>query len=93
MIDLEELKKRALAATPGPWKFAVGSANDPMPVFKWVCGAWSVEDRTLYAVAGPHADTQSRNDAKYVIAANPAVVLKLIAEHQELGMQFIAAVV
>ena len=63
--NIEELKRKAEAATPGPWRAAISSSmvNSVCTTFETVCET------------GKNID-----DALYIAAANPAAILALIAE-------------
>lgn len=74
MIDLEELKKLAWAATPGPWELDVGYM--------------SLVQSSKY----PICKASDPRESKFIAAANPAVVLDLIEQFQELSSQFISSV-
>lgn len=74
---LSELKSAALAATPGPW--LITDENTP----------WNIEDATGQQVAISQQRTNTRQNPKqtdrtanaiFIAAANPAVVLALLAE-------------
>ena len=70
-MNIEELKRLAEAATPGPWKVA-----------EWTAGQRSCEVMTCR-----HHRVVSDAiwlDAAYIAAANPAAVLSLIAEIERL---------
>lgn len=66
---IEELKRLAEAATPGPWRAAISSSmvNSVCTTFETVCET------------GKNID-----DALYIAAANPAAVLELIRQRDEL---------
>lgn len=82
MIDLEELKRLALAATPGPWAaiYRTGWQNA------------KIVREGEHVNSGPicKVPEHSRSDGKpletllFIVAANPAVVLELIAEIERL---------
>lgn len=72
MTNLDELRKKAEAATPGPWR--VGT---PPPNGEHTIGNMK---GLMVAVATVGAGLCSLDNAKYIAAANPAVVLELIAE-------------
>ena len=85
MIDLDELRKRAEAATKGPWRVEQGTTL--------VWGKCDPDDKTTYGMGVPVAETKphqgwgsrrglSIDDAEasahFIAAANPSVVLELI---------------
>lgn len=72
-IDLNDLREKAEAATPGPWSSS-GSQ------------VWG-HDGNLVAAVRDHSELVDRPDAEFIAAANPATVLALIerlktAEHE-----------
>lgn len=74
MTDLAKLKALAEAATPGPWSYD-GS---------YVCPA-RVEAGTTYVETWRSvADCHQPENTQFIAAANPAVVLELIAENERL---------
>lgn len=84
MIDLEELKKLALAAMPGPWTYEVDDFSGKNWLVGSLCtgipddrGHWVhvTTDRVRASELGA-ADAQST--AEYIAAANPATMLELI---------------
>ena len=75
MSDHSELKKLADAATPGPWGYS-GSYIAPLR---------TEEDGASYVeMWRPVAQANNPENSKFIAAANPAVVLALIAEVEEL---------
>lgn len=80
-LDLEDLQRKAEAATPGPWEWCpqtppqMGYFNSPgLPV----CDFGDAQQ--YYPTEGaPPSD----EDAAFIAAANPAVILALIAELKE----------
>lgn len=74
MSKYDELKKLAEAATPGPWSYD-GS---------YICPA-RVEDETTYVETWRAvADSHQTENVRFIAAANPAAILKLIAENERL---------
>ena len=74
-IDLEAIKARAKAATPGPWWH------------EWVDGDdwWAVYGQPTGDMVCPEVCTMwSSDEAAYIAAVNPAVVLGLVAEIERL---------
>lgn len=71
-MNIEELKRLAEAATPGPWAAAISSnmVNGVCATFETICET------------GKNID-----DALYIAAANPAAVLELIAEIERVTKQ------
>ncbi|WP_305821339.1 hypothetical protein [Massilia brevitalea] len=81
--DLQQLKALALAATPGPWKAE-----------HWNCHAETTVMRAEYVTVIAETTGFGRDsgecipDAAYIAAANPAVVLGLIARIERLNTAF-----
>lgn len=65
-MNIEELKRLAESATPGPWEM-----DDLLAEFSgiWVSSAF-----------GMICDDIGENDARFVAAANPAAILELIRQ-------------
>ena len=82
--DLAELRRLAEAATPGPWE-AFG-AVDGRRGERWL-GVTTDMRATESARAGDvfAAQNCTRQDALFIAAANPAVVLALLAERDALA--------
>ncbi len=87
-VDLDALELVARAATPGP--FDIERRDDD-------CGAM---DYVIYGVGGdfcicfdqsdreePRSATKARRDSTFIAAANPTVVLELVAEIRRLEAQ------
>lgn len=70
MNDHSELKRLAESATPGPWAYD-GS---------YVCPARTEDGTTYVELWRSIADCHQPENTKFIAAANPAVVLALIAE-------------
>lgn len=64
-VDIEALKRVAEAATPGPWHYT-GTETDTIS---------PLDEGAPYICA----DVQDDDDASFIAAANPAVVLALVA--------------
>ncbi len=75
MIDLNDLKKKAMAATPGEWVIDTDEADNACESTKWV-GVGN--DEQFHAMCGDHDDPQSIADAEFIAAASPATVLELV---------------
>lgn len=79
--DHKELRRRAEAATPGPWDVGAGSITkkllgeddngDPTWLTKWIVSFY-----------GPSCENQdeAKNNAAFIAAANPQIVLSLLDE-------------
>lgn len=77
-MNIEELKRKAEAATPGPW-----AVNDDPRINE---GAPHLMTKDGYAIADFWGDESglglkgNERNAAYIAAANPAAILALIAE-------------
>ncbi len=69
-MNTEELKRLAEAATPGPWE-----VDDMLADLSGI---------EICSAMGMVCDDISENDARFVASANPAVVLELIRQRDEL---------
>ena len=85
MDKFSELKAAALAATPGPW-------NRTLTRFNGITN--STHSMASFSSEGVLANANEKRDAIFIAAANPAVVLDLLAEleasrkqNQELAQQ------
>jgi hypothetical protein len=80
-IDLDELKRLALAATPGPWKWWTSNSELRLT------GADLKDGGVLHAYKhSTWADIScSAANQDFIAAANPAAILKLIAEIDRLS--------
>ena len=83
-LDLEELKRLAEAATPGPWTCQEGSTSypecDDKDFWAAVLSPNGRDVITLYERYGAKNDDRKDYDfdAAFIAAANPATVLSLI---------------
>jgi len=85
IMNTEELKRLAQAATPGPWAYTKDSKDFP------VNGYVTVRD-CIYSVCvlpyeGIRTDDRVTDNGAYIAAANPAAILALIAEIDSLRDQ------
>lgn len=71
MDKLSELKAAALAATPGPW-------NRTITQFNGITN--STHSMASFSSEGVLANANEKRDAIFIAAANPSVVLALLAE-------------
>ena len=81
-MNIEDLKQKALAATPGPWEYQKDRKDFP------VNGYVTVRD-CIYSVCvlpyeGIRADDRVTDNGRFIAAANPAAVLELIRQRDEL---------
>lgn len=88
MTDLDELEKLARAATPGPWR-GYGEGEYPRGGGLFVCHGW-MPMSNAYVCAGHDREAEKKGlqretgDMKFIAAANPQVVLRLIEELKQL---------
>jgi hypothetical protein len=89
-MDLERLKALALAATPGPWSSKYVGTAYPVdmyvykPEFLRQPGKSMVVARCAACVDTKDPPYRDNHDVHFIAAANPATVLKLIAEIERL---------
>jgi hypothetical protein len=81
-MNIKELKLLAEAATPGPWEYQKDRKDFP------VNGYVTVRD-CIYSVCvlpyeGIRADDRVTDNGRFIAAANPAAVLELIQQRNEL---------
>ena len=81
-MKTEVLKRLAEAATPGPWEYQKDSKDFP------VNGYVTVRD-CIYSVCvlpyeGIRADDRVTDNGQFIAAANPAAILELIQQRDEL---------
>lgn len=77
-MNTEKLKRLAEAATPGPWQQQGIKTNDR----HWMR---AVRTDSVASVAWcGHDEPQAHADAAYIACANPAAILSLIAERDQL---------
>lgn len=75
-IDLDVLQTAAEAATPGPWvRLSTRSIESDAPHMGWPIVVDQLND-------GVGAGVIEVDDATFIAAANPAVVLELLAAHR-----------
>ena len=74
-VNIEELKQKALAATPGPWMHLFGD--------RFVYDRLEDGCRGNPIVGVDYAVADVRGNLDYVAAANPSAILALIAERDE----------
>lgn len=83
--DLKELERLARAATPGPWAIntaGIAKRGEPFKITEIYVYAPETQDDTAICadVIDPVTQEPSEANAAYIAAANPAVILSLIAE-------------
>jgi hypothetical protein len=91
--DTDKLKGLALAATPGPWHWVNNETDQPRQPGEWRASLRTVQEYPTHSV-GPlpkfivQADEicgeNMDANADFIAAANPATVLALLAERDEL---------
>ena len=74
-MNIEELKRLAEAATPGPWREVTTLENGFFEV---------IGDSKRVAHAFGNCRQEAIDNRRYIAAANPAVVLELIRQRSEL---------
>ena len=72
--EMQELRRLAEGATPGPWKAALNGTDE---------SGW-VQDANSDSMTVGYEGEMAAKDVRYIAAANPAVVLALIARIEEL---------
>mgnify|MGYP001462344672 FL=1 len=81
-MNIEELKRLAESATPGPWEYQKDSKDFP------VNGYVTVRD-CIYSVCvlpyeGIRADDRVTDNGRFIASANPTAILELIRQRDEL---------
>jgi len=81
-MNIEELKRLAEAATPGPWEYDHGCiADNGKAIISEYFVRLDGDDVSIAAdIIDPESCRPSKSNAAYIAAANPAAVLELIAE-------------
>ena len=80
--QINELRKLAQAATPGPWAYTTDS-ND-FPVNGYVTVRDCIYSVCLLPYEGIRTDDRVTDNGLFIAAANPAAVLELIRQRDEL---------
>jgi hypothetical protein len=80
--QINELRKLAEAATPGPWAYTTDS-ND-FPVNGYVTVRDCIYSVCLLPYEGIRTDDRVTDNGLFIAAANPAAVLELIQQRDEL---------
>lgn len=82
---INELRKLAQAATPGPWVAGGPSFGEPFPVWCDEVVTESGGDSPESVCLCPSgAEESSTDDMSYIAAANPAAILAMIQQRDEL---------
>ncbi|HFF9830543.1 ead/Ea22-like family protein [Serratia marcescens] len=81
MDKFRELKAAAMAATPGPWKRTITQFNGITN---------STHSMASFSAEGVLANANEKRDAIFIAAANPAVVLELLADNEHLARELVA---
>ena len=78
MIDINDIERKAKAATPGPWSADTGEPGDAV--------VWGPGEDNLITNIGPSRVNQcwvafdgEKEDCEFIAAANPAAVLALVS--------------
>lgn len=82
--QLQQLKEKARAASPGPWQQELARSVNVSSVAHHYCVAPAQPSSKIFALTGEECDAQARHNAQFIAAANPAVVQLLIAEIERL---------
>ena len=80
--QINELRQLAQAATPGPWAYTTDS-ND-FPVNGYVTVRDCIYSVCLLPYEGIRTDDRVTDNGLFIAAANPAAVLELIRQRDEL---------
>lgn len=80
MVDEQNLRQLAEAATPGPWIHWQSGGIHQIDAAKTTVVHWSGFDQ----LQTPNEKTAIKNNAAYIAAANPAAILSLLDELQTL---------
>lgn len=79
MIDIENIKQAALAATPGDWKAVCSIPEEGFECF------WLMHNDAHFGdIHGPQSGQQLA-DATYIATANPSAVLELITRLEQMN--------
>ena len=81
-MNTEELKRLAEAATPGPWEYKKDS-ND-FPVNGYVTVRDCIFSVCVLPYEGIRTDDRVTDNGRFIAAANPAAILELIRQRDEL---------
>ena len=81
-MNTEELKRLAQAATPGPWAYTKDS-ND-FPVNGYVTVRDCIYSVCILPYEGIRTDYRVTDNGLFIAAANPAAILALIQQRDEL---------
>ena len=79
----KELKRLAEAATPGPWEYQKDSKD--FPVNGYVTVRDCIFSVCVLPYEGIRTDDRVTDNGRFIAAANPAAILELIAELDELA--------
>lgn len=82
--QLQHLKEKARAASPGPWRQELTSSVNVSSVAHHYCVTPASPSSVIFALTGEECDAQAQRNAQFIAAANPAVVQLLIAEIERL---------
>lgn len=85
-MNIEELKRLAEAATPGPWEYDHGCiADNGKAIISEYFVRLDGDDVSIAAnIIDPESCRPSKSNAAYIAAANPSAVLELIRQRDEL---------
>lgn len=81
-MNTEELKRLAEAATPGPWEYQKDSKD--FPVKGYVIVPDCIYSVCVLPYEGIRTDDRVTDNGLFIAAANPAAILELIRQRDEL---------
>ena len=81
-MNIEELKRLAEAATPGPWEYQKDSKD--FPVNGYVTVRDCIFSVCVLPYEGIRADDRVTDNGRFIAAANPTAILELIRQRDEL---------
>ena len=81
-MNTEELKRLAEAATPGPWEYQKDSKD--FPVNGYVTVRDCIFSVCVLPYEGIRTDDRVTDNGLFIAAANPAAILELIRQRDEL---------
>ena len=87
MIDHEELRKLALAATPGPWNGRIHEVNgvNGLPRQRRYIHQSGNDNSALMSVGTSHySGGNAQNNMEYVVAVNPVAIIALLDELRDM---------
>jgi len=87
-IDIEELKRLAEAATPGPWEYDYDDQDlDTCNGILWGTNNYAI---AILPYDGQVSDEKVTATGNHIAAANPAAILALIEQHEAAHSELLA---